>query len=300
MSRLMTNRRRWLLLLLAVVMVAVLAGCAPQNAHLATTTENMKDSNSWWTANVVYYFSLVLDTFAKWFNGAYGVAILIMVLIVRTLILPLTLKQVKSSKAMQAIQPQLQKIREQYKDNPELQQQETMKLFQEHKVNPMAGCFPLIIQMPVFIALYNSIYYNSAIREHSFLWLQLGEPDKLFILPAVAALTTFIQTKMMSSVNPQGMQGPMAFMMWVYPILIFVMAYNFAAALPLYWIFSNLYTIAQNFFIYRKKDPALAAAAVTAGGGGGSSSGSGNKKRGGSNLKAGHPGKGAKEAKKSK
>ncbi|MBM6996455.1 membrane protein insertase YidC [Paenibacillus sp. DXFW5] len=299
MSRLMTNRRRWLLLLLAVVMVAVLAGCAPQNAHLATTTENMKDSNSWWTANVVYYFSLVLDTFAKWFNGAYGVAILIMVLIVRTLILPLTLKQVKSSKAMQAIQPQLQKIREQYKDNPELQQQETMKLFQEHKVNPMAGCFPLIIQMPVFIALYNSIYYNSAIREHSFLWLQLGEPDKLFILPAVAALTTFIQTKMMSSVNPQGMQGPMAFMMWVYPILIFVMAYNFAAALPLYWIFSNLYTIAQNFFIYRKKDPALAAAAVTAGGGG-SSSGSGNKKRGGSNLKAGHPGKGAKEAKKSK
>ena len=302
MSRLMTNRRRWLLLLLAVVMVAVLAGCAPQNAHLATTTENMKDSNSWWTANVVYYFSLELDTFAKWFNGAYGVAILIMVLIVRTLILPLTLKQVKSSKAMQAIQPQLQKIREQYKDNPELQQQETMKLFQEHKVNPMAGCFPLIIQMPVFIALYNSIYYNSAIREHSFLWLQLGEPDKLFILPAVAALTTFIQTKMMSSVNPQGMQGPMAFMMWVYPILIFVMAYNFAAALPLYWIFSNLYTIAQNFFIYRKKDPALAAAAVTAGGGGGggSSSGSGNKKRGGSNLKAGHPGKGAKEAKKSK
>lgn len=255
----------------------------------------MKTSGSWWTANVVYYFSLALDTFAKWFNGEYGIAILIMVLIVRTLILPLTLKQVKSSKAMQAIQPELQKIREKYKDNPEKQQQETMKLFQENKVNPMAGCFPLIIQMPVFIALYNSIYYNSAIREHSFLWLQLGEPDKLFILPAIAAITTFIQTKMMSNVNPSGMQGPMAFMMWVYPILIFVMAYNFAAALPLYWIFSNLYTIAQNFFIYRKKDPVPAVA--TAGGGGGSSSG---KKRGGSNLKAGHPGKGAKEAKKSK
>lgn len=299
MSRLMTNRRRWLLLLLAAVMVAVLAGCAPSNAHQATTTADMKTNGSWWTANVVYYFSLALDTFAEWFNGAYGIAILIMVLIVRTLILPLTLKQVKSSKAMQAIQPQLQKIREQYKDNPEKQQQETMKLFQEHKVNPMAGCFPLLIQMPVFIALYNSIYYNSAIRDHSFLWLQLGEPDKLFILPAIAAITTFIQTKMMSSMNPQGMQGPMAFMMWVYPILIFVMAYNFAAALPLYWIFSNLYTIAQNYFIYRKKDPALSAAAATAGGGNGSSSGSG-KKRGGSNLKAGHPGRGAKEAKKSK
>lgn len=295
MSRLMTNRRRWLLLLLAVGLVAVLAGCAPQNAHLATTTESMKESGSWWTANVVYYFSLALDTFAEWFNGEYGIAIFIMVLIVRTLILPLTLKQVKSSKAMQAIQPELQKIREKYKDNPEKQQQETMKLFQENRVNPMAGCFPLIIQMPVFIALYNSIYYNSAISEHSFLWLQLGEPDKLFILPALAALTTFIQTKMMSNVNPAGMQGPMAFMMWVYPILIFVMAYNFAAALPLYWIFSNLYTIAQNFFIYRKQGPVVATA--TAGGPDNSSSG---KKRGGSNLKAGHPGKGAKEAKKSK
>ncbi|MBA9085918.1 YidC/Oxa1 family membrane protein insertase [Fontibacillus solani] len=299
MSRMMTNKRKWVLLILAIGLIAILAGCGTQNVNLATTTESMRESGSWWTANVVYYFSLALDTFAKWFDGAYGIAILIMVLIVRTLILPLTLKQVKSSKAMQAIQPEIQKIREMYKDNPEQQQQETMKLFQENKVNPMAGCFPLIIQMPVFIALYNSIYYNSAIREHSFLWLQLGEPDKLFILPLLAALTTFIQTKMMSNINPSGMQGPMKFMMFIYPVLIFIMAYNFAAALPLYWIFSNLYTIAQNFFIYRNKDGQPAAAVVNAGTGSSSSSSS-NKKRGGSNLKAGHPGKGAKEAKKSK
>ncbi|SDF48443.1 protein translocase subunit yidC [Fontibacillus panacisegetis] len=299
MSRMMTNKRKWVLLILAIGLIAILAGCGTQNVNLATTTESMRESGSWWTANVVYYFSLALDTFAKWFDGAYGIAILIMVLIVRTLILPLTLKQVKSSKAMQAIQPEIQKIREMYKDNPEQQQQETMKLFQENKVNPMAGCFPLIIQMPVFIALYNSIYYNSAIRDHSFLWLQLGEPDKLFILPLLAALTTFIQTKMMSNINPSGMQGPMKFMMFIYPVLIFIMAYNFAAALPLYWIFSNLYTIAQNFFIYRNKDGQPAAAVVNAGTGSSSSSSS-NKKRGGSNLKAGHPGKGAKEAKKSK
>lgn len=279
---------------MAVGLVVLLAGCGTQSTNLATTTESMRVSGSWWTRNIVYYFSLALDTFADWFGGAYGLAILVMVLIVRTLILPLTLKQVKSSKAMQAIQPELNKIREQYKDNPEKQQQETMKLFQENKVNPMAGCFPLIIQMPVFIALYNSIYHNAAIRDHSFLWLQLGEPDKLFILPAIAALTTFIQTKMMSSMNPSGMQGPMQFMMFVYPILIFIMAYNFPAALPLYWIFSNLYTIGQNYFIYRKKEPV---AGVVNGGPGGSS---GKSKRGGSNLKAGHPGKGAKEAKKSK
>lgn len=298
MSRMMTNKRKWILLIMAIGLMAILAGCGTQSINHATTTESMRTSGSWWTSNVVYYFSLALDTFAEWFNGEYGLAILILVLIVRTLILPLTLKQVKSSKAMQAIQPELQKIREMYKDNPEKQQQETMKLFQENKVNPMAGCFPLIIQMPVFIALYNSIYNNVAIRDHSFLWLQLGEPDKTYILPLVAALTTFIQTKMMSNVNPAGMQGPMKFMMFIYPVLIFIMSFQFPAALPLYWVYSNLYTIAQNFFIYRNKDknqPVLAAAGNVT-----SSSSSGKSKRGGSNLKAGHPGKGAKEAKKSK
>ncbi|MEK4513604.1 YidC/Oxa1 family membrane protein insertase [Paenibacillus sp. FSL K6-2524] len=296
MSRIKNNRKQWILLILAIGLIAILAGCGTQATKVATTTEEMRNQG-WWTANVVYYFSLALDTFAKWFNGAYGLAILVMVLIVRTLILPLTLKQVKSSKAMQAIQPQLAKLKEQYKDNPQQQQAETMKLFQEHKVNPMAGCFPMLIQMPVFIALYNSIYNNSAIRDHSFLWLQLGEPDKWFILPVIAALTTFIQTKMMSNVNPNGMQGPMKFMMFIYPVLIFFMAYQFPAALPLYWIYSNLYTIVQNFLIYRKKDPVLAinnAAAVTSG------TNNGGSKKGGSNLKAGHPGKRAKEAKKSK
>lgn len=292
MSRFKNNRSKWLLLILAIGLVVVLAGCG-QVANNATTTENMRNSGSWWTANVVYYFSFALDTFADWFGGEYGLAILVLTIIVRTLILPLTLKQVKSSKAMQAIQPELNKIREKYKENPEQQQQETMKLFQEHGVNPMAGCFPLIIQMPVFIALYNSIYNNSAIASHSFLWLQLGEKDSLYILPIIAAITTFVQTKMMSNMNPSGMQGPMQFMMMIYPVLIFVMAIQFPAALPLYWVYSNLYTIGQNYFIYRKKDPV----AVTAGGG--SDSGSKSKK-GGSNLKAGHPGKGAKEAKKSK
>lgn len=297
MSRILKNKKQWILLILAIGLIAILSGCGTTTAKVATTTEAMRDSTSWWTANVVYFFSLALDTFAEWFGGAYGLAILVMVLIVRTLILPLTLKQVKSSKAMQAIQPQLAKIKEQYKDNPQQQQAETMKLFQENKVNPMAGCFPLIIQMPVFIALYNSIYNNSAIREHSFLWLQLGEPDKLFILPVIAALTTFIQTKMMSNVNPAGAQGPMKFMMYIYPVLIFFMAYQFPAALPLYWIYSNLYTIVQNFLIYRKKDPVLALnnSAVLSDG-----SNKGGSKKGGSNLKAGHPGKRAKEAKKSK
>ncbi|WP_262416652.1 YidC/Oxa1 family membrane protein insertase [Paenibacillus sinensis] len=247
-------------------MVAVLSGCG-QSATVTHTTEDLKNGG-FWQSNVVYYFAVALDTFAKWFNGEYALAVLVMVIIVRTLILPLTIKQVKSSRAMQAIQPELQKIQKKYKDNPEKVQQETMKLFQENKVNPMAGCLPLIVQMPIFIALYNSIYYNPLLRDHNFLWLYLGKPDKYFILPAIAAITTFLQTRMMTKMNPSQMQGPMQFMMMVYPVLIFVMSYNFPSALPLYWVFSNLYTIIQNYFLYRNHGSTPQVAAVDTGSGG--------------------------------
>lgn len=253
MSLMKTRRGKWFLLI-AVMMLSlvVLSGCAPTTT-VTHTTQDLKEGG-FWQSNVVYYFAIALDKFADWFNGEYGLAVLVMVIIVRTLILPLTIKQVKSSRAMQAIQPELQKIQKKYKDTPEKVQQETMRLFQENKVNPMAGCLPLIVQMPIFIALYNSIYYNPGLREHSFLWLQLGEPDKMFILPVLAALTTFIQTRMMTKMNPMQQQGPMQFMMMIYPVLIFVMSYNFPAALPLYWVYSNIYTIIQNYFLYRNND----------------------------------------------
>src|SRR5690606_26308891 len=149
-------------------------GCAPQVDH-TMTTENLLEGN-FWERNVVYYFALTLDTFANWFQGSYVLAILLLTIVVRTLILPLTLKQYRSSKAMQALQPQLAEIKKKHKDNPQKQQEETMKLFQTHQVNPMAGCLPLIVQMPVFIALYNAIYWNKDIRTHEFLGLMLGEP----------------------------------------------------------------------------------------------------------------------------
>ncbi|MBP2246139.1 YidC/Oxa1 family membrane protein insertase [Paenibacillus xylanexedens] len=287
-----TSKGKWILLIAVIAMVTVLAGCTPQGAGV--TTEDLKNSDSFWQANVIYWFSLALDTFANWFNGEYGLAVLVMVLIVRTLILPLTMKQVRSSKAMQAIQPQLKEIQAKFKDTPEKVQQETMKLFQENKVNPMAGCLPLIIQMPIYIALYNSIYGNSSLRTHDFLWLQLGSPDHLFILPVLAAITTFIQTWMMMRMNPAQQIGPMQFMLWVYPILIFVMSYQFPSALPLYWFYSNIYTIVQNYFLYRNNDKIVAEVNVKQN----SSSKNGAKRKNGG--KATVSGKGSKGAKKSK
>ena len=292
MSFMKTRRGKWFLLTAVILAVAVISGCAP-GADQTRTIEDLRNGG-FWQSNVVLYFTLALDTFANWFNGEYGLSVLVMVLIVRTLILPLTLKQVRSSKAMQAIQPEVQKIREKYKDNPEKMQMETMKLFQENKVNPMAGCLPLLVQMPIFIALYHSIYYNGLLREHEFLWMQLGEPDKLFILPVLAAATTYLQTKMMMKMNPSPQMGMMQFMLFVYPILIFVMSFQFPAALPLYWFYSNLYTIVQNYFLYRNNDKAAVVASVASATQGQKSNKSGNK--------SGHKGgkKGSKGAKKSR
>ncbi|SEU08139.1 YidC/Oxa1 family membrane protein insertase [Paenibacillus sp. NFR01] len=290
MSLLKTRRGKWFLLLAVMMMsLLVLSGCSP-SANVTHTTEDLKNGG-FWQSNVVYYFAIALNKFAEWFNGQYGLAVLVMVIIVRTIILPLTIKQVRSSRAMQAIQPELEKIKKKYKDQPEKVQQETMRLFQENKVNPMAGCLPLIVQMPIFIALYNSIYYNPALREHSFLWLQLGKPDHYFILPLLAAATTFLQTRMMTKMNPVQQQGPMQFMMMVYPVLIFIMSYNFPAALPLYWCYSNLYTIIQNYFLYRNKNKTNTNLAVAGAGSGKSTAAPAVKSTGG---------KASKGAKKSK
>ncbi|MFD1954661.1 YidC/Oxa1 family membrane protein insertase [Paenibacillus thailandensis] len=229
-------------------MMLVLAGCGAPVDHTATT-EQLRTEGNFWEKNVVYYFALTLDKFAEWMGGEYGLAILLLTIVVRTIILPLTIKQYKSSKAMQAIQPEIMKVREKYKDNPQKMQEEMMKLYQTHQVNPMAGCLPLIVQMPIFIALYNAIYWNPDIRDHSFLWLKLGEKDPTYILPIIAAITTFVQSKMMQKTQTQPMPG-MGAMLLIMPVMIFVMAINFPAALPLYWVFSNLYTIVQNYFLY--------------------------------------------------
>ncbi|NBD25051.1 YidC/Oxa1 family membrane protein insertase [Paenibacillus glycinis] len=244
------SKRTWITAFALIAVMFFLSGCS--SATHPVSMDDLSHGN-FWQRHVVYYFSLVLENFAKWFNGEYGIAILLMVVIVRTLILPLTIKQYRSSKAMQALQPELAKLKEKHKDNPQKQQEETMKLFQQHKVNPLAGCLPLIVQMPVFIALYNSIYMNENIREHTFLWLQLGEKDHTYILPILAAITTFVQSKMMQSQQKTmpAMQG----IMMIFPVLIFVMAISFPSALPLYWIFSNTYTIVQNYFLYVRNSP---------------------------------------------
>lgn len=247
--------RKWVAVLAVLLLALFLTGCAPASTNVTHTTEDLRDGG-FWQSKIVYPLAITLDTFADWFNGEYGFAILLLTIIIRTAILPLTLKQYRSSKAMQALQPQIAKLKEKYKDDVKKQQEETMKLFQENQVNPMAGCLPMFIQMPVFIALYNSIYWNPAIRDHSFLGIKMGlavnddaQAWFAYSLSVLAAITTFVQSKMMQKqqANPMPMMQGMLF---IFPILIFVMSLSLPAALPLYWVFSNIYTIVQNYFLY--------------------------------------------------
>ncbi|MFS0878658.1 YidC family membrane integrase SpoIIIJ [Metabacillus niabensis] len=239
-------KRRLLLILGLVGVLTLLSGCTEVNEPITS------ESEGFWNSYIVYPLSQVITYFAEITGNNYGIAIVLVTIIIRLAILPLMIKQMRSSKAMQAIQPEMQKLREKYssKDQQTQQklQQETMALFQKHGVNPLAGCFPLIIQMPILIGFYHAIMRTREIAEHNFLWFDLGEKDPYFILPLIAGLTTFIQQKMMMA--GQANQNPqMVMMLWIMPIMIIVFAISFPAALSLYWVVGNLFMIVQTYFI---------------------------------------------------
>jgi YidC/Oxa1 family membrane protein insertase len=239
------SRKKLLLVGLLLVSMLILAGCSPNMD--TTETADLLEGN-FFKHYFVYPLSLSLDKIAEFLWGQYGLSILVVTIIIRFLVLPLTLKQYKSSKAMQALQPEMKKLKEKYKDDAKKQQEETMKLFQKNGVNPLAGCFPLLVQMPILIALYYAIIWNPDIRTHTFLWMELGQKDPFYILPIIAAITTYIQQKIMAQYTPMTKQ--MQSIMMVFPILIFVMSMNFVAAMPLYWVYGNIFTIVQTYFIY--------------------------------------------------
>lgn len=223
--------------LFTLFVTLTLTGCA-------STPGATLDRSSWW-GKIVGLVSDSIDFFAQKV-GDYGISILIVTVIIRVLILPLMFRQLRYSKVMQEVQPEMQRIREQYKNNPQKMQQEMMKLYQKYNLNPVTGCLPIFIQMPILIALYQAINTNQLLRHHEFLGLiALGSPDHTFILPVLAALTTWVQQRMMI-VNMQDMNQKM--MLYLMPAMIFFFSYSFPAALALYWVYSNLFTIAQTYF----------------------------------------------------
>ena len=192
---------------------------------------------------------------------SYGYAIILLTIIVKFLLYPLTVKQVKSMKAMQEIAPKMKKIQEKYKDNPQVMQQKVAALYKDAGVNPLAGCLPLLVQMPILMGMYYSLYnleYPSA-DAAQFLWLpSLSEADPYYILPILNVLTTFYQTRQTSDMsNPQ-----MKMMMLIMPLFIGFISINFPSGLVLYWVVMNICQILQQWWIYREGGPAEQAKAA--------------------------------------
>jgi YidC/Oxa1 family membrane protein insertase len=234
--------RSSLLILFAIGFLLLATGCSMDPA-----SDPIDPEGSFWDRYFVNPLSQMLDWFASHMGGEYGLSILVVTIIIRFLILPLMIKQYKSSRAMQVLQPEIQEIRKKHKDNQQKLQEETMKLFQKHGVNPLAGCLPILIQMPILIALYGAIMRNPEIANHNFLWMDLGAPDPFWIIPILAGITTYLQQKFMAITMTPQMQA----MMFILPVMILVMAGTFASALALYWVYSNVFTIVQSYFMYR-------------------------------------------------
>ena len=248
-------KKRILLIVALVSVMTLLAGCTEINQPIDSNSEGF------WNEYIVYPLSWLITTVSHALGNSFGWGIVIVTILIRLLILPLMIKQTKSTKAMQAIQPEMQKLKEKYasKDAVTQQklQQETMALFQKHGVNPLAGCFPLLIQMPILIGFYHAIMRTEEIAQYSFLWFDLGDKDPWYVLPIIAGITTFIQQKMMMAGQENNPQ--MAMMLWLMPIMIVVFAINFPAALSLYWVVGNIFMIVQTYFI---KGPDLKAQAT--------------------------------------
>ena len=201
----------------------------------------------------------VLNLFNSWIPS-YGIAIILLTILVRLVFWPLTHKSTVGMRKMQEIQPKLKALQKQFKDNPQRLQQETWQLYRTEKVNPMSSCLPMLVQIPVFIALFNVLRASVELRYAPFLWISdLSEPEALFaswfpfgglnILPILMAATMALQSWLTPSTGDKSQQRMMMVMM---PIMMLVMFYSFPSALSLYWTLSQVFSIAQMWYIRKR------------------------------------------------
>lgn len=177
-------------------------------------------------------------------NISYGFAIILMTLIIRVILLPLNIKQTKSSIAMSELQPETKKIQEKYKNDPQRAQQEMMKLYKEKGANPLSGCLPMLIQWPIFIALYYVFNNLSGINGVHFLWIQdLAKRD--IVLAVLSGITTYYSGALMMPAGDSAQAKQSATMNIGMSIFMIFISWSLKSALVLYWVVNNLIQITQ-------------------------------------------------------
>ena len=227
------------------VFTVFLAGCSEFKSPIYSTSEGF------WNQYIVWPIVSLISTF-KELLGTYGLGIIAVTIVIRLVLLPLMIKQAQSSKRMQEMQPLLNGLKEKYKSKDAVTQQkyreEMQKLMSEQKINPAAGCLPVLIQMPIVIGLYHAISRMNATPEiviGKFLWFELAAPS--ITLAIVAGLMQFAVLRTGPAMdNPQ-----MKMMMYIMPFMIMFMGIILPAALALYWVVGNIISMIQNIFIYK-------------------------------------------------
>lgn len=210
--------------------------------------ENAIDFGSWmkWLAMPL----LIVLKFLYKFVHNYGIAIIILTILIKIFFWPLGNKSYKSMKEMQKLQPKLVELREKCKDDKAKLGQETMALYKAHKVNPFGGCIPMLVQIPVFFGLYRALLYAIELR-HSpwFGWVQdLSAKDPYYITPILMGATMFIQQRMSPPMSDP-MQNKIMMLM---PIIFTFMFLNFPSGLVIYWLFNNILSIGQQYYVNQK------------------------------------------------
>jgi YidC/Oxa1 family membrane protein insertase len=226
---------------------------------------------SWmqWSArplnSILNFYHTFLDKVAK--NWSWGLAVIFLTITVRIAIWPLHAKSTHTMKKMAQLQPEMAKIKEKYPDDPNKVNTETMGLYKKYGINPLGGCLPMLLQIPIFFGFYKMLQYAVELRGHSFLWVHdLSQPDTLLhigflgnlplnILPIVMAITSFLQIRMTPKTGDPMQQKIIMFM----PFIFFFFCYNFASALALYWTTQNIFSIGQTWLMNKVPEPKLVA-----------------------------------------
>ncbi|HEX4083690.1 MAG TPA: membrane protein insertase YidC [Chthoniobacteraceae bacterium] len=193
--------------------------------------------------------------------GSYAIAIIIMTLAIRGILWPIQNRATASMRQMQELQPRMTELKEKFKDDPGRMNQEVMKLYKEYKVNPLAGCLPMVIQIPIFFGFYRVLATAVELRNSKFLWVRdLSQPDTIMhlgnipvnVLPICMAVTMIFQMRMTPKTGDKSQQQMFMFM----PLIFVMFCYNFASALALYWTISNLASIVQLYVTRSRTAPA--------------------------------------------
>ncbi len=202
---------------------------------------------------------VVLNFFERYVKN-YGIAIILLTVVIKLLFHPLTKHSLKSMRKMQEIQPQMLAIRERYKNDRERMNKELYELYKRYRINPLSGCLPILLQLPVFVGLYEVLSVAIELRHAPFvLWIQdLSAKDPYYITPVLMGVSMFIQQKM----TPTTMDPTQAKIMLIMPVILTFVFMSFPSGLVLYWLVNNILSIAQQYQLYKETGKARARKAL--------------------------------------